>query len=116
MGSMMQDFQFEIISTAGCTNDNPVSNGISNFISTGVQTGPNDIQLCEGDNVCFDVEFTDLNAADSVYLSSNVATLFPGATFTQNTYFSPATATICFLVGPGSNPFSTITVDAQDNA
>ena len=116
VGSIIQDFQFEIISTAGCSNDNPVSNGISNFISTGVLTGPNDIQMCEGDNVCFDIEFTDLNTTDSVYLASNVAQLFPGATITQNNYFSPATATICFLVGPGSNPFSTITIDAQDNS
>ena len=116
VGSIIQDFQFEIISTAGCVNDNPAPNGISNFISTGVQTGPNEIQLCEGDNVCFDVEFTDLNATDSVYLASNVDQLFPGATMVQNSYFSPATATICFLVGPGSNPFSTITIDAQDNS
>ena len=117
VGSIIQDFQFEIISTAGCTNNNPTppATGISNFISTGVQTGPNDIQLCEGDNVCFDVEFTDATT-DSIYITSNVATLFPGATMVQNSYFSPATATICFLVGPGSNPFSTITIDAQDNA
>ena len=73
------------------------------------------IQLCEGDNVCFDVEFTDAST-DSIYLSSNVDQLFPGATIVQNSYFSPASATICFLVGPGSNPLSTITIDAQDNA
>ena len=117
MGSIMQDFQFEIISTAGCANNNPSppASGISNFISNGVQTGPNQIQLCEGDNVCFDVEFTDAST-DSIYLSSNVDQLFPGATIVQNSYFSPASATICFLVGPGSNPLSTITIDAQDNA
>ena len=81
-------------------NNNPTATGITNFISTGVQTGPNDIQLCQGDNVCFDVEFTDINALDSIYLVSNVGTLFPGATFTQNSYSSPASATICFIVGP----------------
>ena len=117
VGSIMQDFQFEIISTAGCANNNPSppASGISNFISNGVQTGPNQVQLCEGDNVCFDVEFTDAST-DSIYLSSNVDQLFPGATIVQNSYFSPASATICFLVGPGSNPLSTITIDAQDNA
>ena len=116
VGSIIQDFQFEVISSASCLNNNPTATGITNFISTGVQTGPNDIQLCQGDNVCFDVEFTDINALDSIYLVSNVGTLFPGATFTQNSYSSPATATICFIVGPTSNPFSTISVDAQDNA
>ena len=99
VGSIMQDFQFEIISTAGCANNNPSppASGISNFISNGVQTGSNQIQLCEGDNVCFDVEFTDAST-DSIYLSSNVDQLFPGATIVQNSYFSPASATICFLV------------------
>ena len=116
VGSVIQDFQFEIISSASCLNNNPSANGITNFISTGVQTGPNDIQLCQGDNVCFDVEFTDINITDSIYLVSNVSTLFPGATFTQNSYSSPATATICFIVGASGNPFSTISIDAQDNA
>ena len=118
VGSIIQDFQFEVINTAGCTNNNPSppNSGISNFSSTGVQTGPTDIQLCEGDYVCFDVEFTDSNVGDSIYLSSNADQLFPGATFTQNTFFSPASATVCFTVLPGSNPFSTISIDAADNA
>jgi len=118
VGSVIQDFQFEIISTAGCTNANPAPpvSGISNFNSSAVQIGPVDIQACEGDNICFDVVFTDANAADSVYLTSNIAQLFPGGTFIQNTFFSPASATICFTVLPGSNPFSTISIEAQDNA
>ena len=76
VGSIIQDFQFEIINTAGCTNINPSppAGGITNFVSTGVQTSPFDIQLCEGDNVCFNVEFTDV-ASDSIYLNSNVAQL-----------------------------------------
>ena len=35
---------------------------------------------------------------------------------TQNSYFSPATATFCFTIAPGTNPFSTISIDVNDNA
>ena len=117
VGSIIQDFQFEIINVAGCTNINPAppTGGITNFNSTGVLTGPFDIQVCEGDSVCFDVTFTD-NPGDSIYISSNIGQLFPGAVMTQNSYFTPATATFCFTIAPGTNPFSTISIDVNDNA
>ena len=117
VGSVIQDFQFEIINVAGCSNVNPLppAGGITNFVSSGVLTGPLDIQVCEGDSVCFDLTFTD-SPGDSIYISSNVSQLFPGATMTQNSYFSPATATFCFVILPGTNPFSTISIDVNDNA
>ena len=76
VGSIIQDFQFEIINVAGCTNINPAppTGGITNFNSTGVLTGPFDIQVCEGDSVCFDVTFTD--NPDSIYIASNIGQLF----------------------------------------
>ena len=117
VGSVIQDFQFEIINVAGCSNVNPAppTGGITNFVSSGVMTGPLDIQVCEGDSVCFDLTFTD-SPGDSIYISSNVSQLFPGASMTQNSYFSPATATFCFVIAPGTNPFSTISIDVNDNA
>lgn len=115
VGSIIQDFQFEIIT---CTNINPSPPvaGITNFVSTAVLTGPFDIQACEGDSICFDVEFTDNNPTDSLLINSNIAQLFPGASMVQNTFVSPATATFCFIVSPGSNSFSTISVTANDDA
>jgi gliding motility-associated-like protein len=116
VGSIIQDFTVEVINCIANNNPAPPAGGISNFNSTGVQTGPTDLQLCEGDNVCFDIEFTDANLGDSIFLSTNANQIFPGATFTQNSYFSPASGTICFTVLPGSNPFSTIAINANDNA
>ena len=115
VGSVMQDFQFEIIT---CTNISPSAptTGLLNFTGTAIQTGPFDIQTCEGDSVCFELEFLDNNPTDSIYINSNIAQLFPGASLVQNSYFSPATATFCFVVLPGSNPFSTISVNVNDNA
>ena len=95
VGSIIQDFQFEIIT---CTNINPTppTAGLTNFVSTAVLTGPFDIQACEGDSICFDIEFTDNNPTDSLYINSNIGQLFPGATMVQNTFVSPATASFCF--------------------
>ena len=72
VGSIIQDFQFEIIN---CTNNNPLPpSGISNF-SGGVQLTNFQVEGCEGDYICFDVTFTD-DATDSIFLSSNVDQLF----------------------------------------
>ncbi len=116
VGTFRQDFQFEVINCSGNAAPSPPANGISNFSGTGLQTSNTAIQMCEGDNVCFDIVFTDANSTDSIYLESNVATAFPGATFTQTSFFSPASATICLTANPGSNPFTSISVSARDNA
>ena len=115
VGSIIQDFQFEIISCANI-GPSPPTGGITNFSGTAILTGPFDIQACEGDSICFDMVFTDNNASDSVYVNSNISQLFPGATMSQNSYLSPVTATFCMTVLPGANPFSTISVTVNDNA
>ncbi|MCB9188075.1 MAG: gliding motility-associated C-terminal domain-containing protein [Flavobacteriales bacterium] len=116
VGSVIQDFQFEVISCAGNNNPVPPVAGVSNVSGTGFSTGPNDVQLCEGDNICFDVVFTDA-ASDSIYLTSTLQNVFPGGTFTQTSWIGgTATATICFTVPGGANPFSVITINASDNA
>ena len=115
VGSIVQDFQFRIIS---CTNSNPSpsSGGIINFTGNATLTGPFDIQACEGDSICFDMEFTDVNLTDSIYVNSNISQLFPGATVTQNSFFSPVTATFCMYIPPDANSFNTISVTVNDNA
>ena len=114
-GSFVHDFQFETIS---CTNitPSPPSTGLSNFSGGAVVTGNNNIQACHGDSICFDLVFTDNNSTDSIFISSNVNQLFPGATVSQNSFFSPVTASVCLLVGANSNTFNTIVIDAIDNA
>ena len=115
VGSIMQDFQFEIIT---CTNTGPSPpvGGIVNFYGTAILTGPFDIQACEGDSICFDMEFTDANLTDSLFVSSNISQLFPGSTVIQNGFFSPVIVSFCMVVLPGTNPFTTISVTVKDNA
>ncbi|MDC3134069.1 T9SS type A sorting domain-containing protein [Bacteroidota bacterium] len=114
-GSFLHDFQFEVISCSNIT-PSPPSTGLSNFSGGAVITGNNNIQSCQGDSICFDLVFTDNNSTDSIFINSNVNQFFPGATVSQNSFFSPVTASICLLVGANSNAFNTIVVDAIDNA
>lgn len=116
VGSIVQDFQFEVINCSGNNNPPvPPATGISNFTGSGNQTGPTNIEVCEGDNFCFRVEFTGA-ATDSIYLTSNVAYALPGATITQLSYFSPAVAEICWTAIPGANPYSSVSINAVDNS
>ena len=113
-GSFLHDFQFEVIT---CTNitPSPPSTGLSNFSGGATLTGNNSVQACHGDSICFDLVFTD-NNPDSIFISSNVNQFFPGATVSQNSFFSPVTASVCLLVGANSNTFNTIVIEAIDNA
>lgn len=100
VGSVMNDMQF-IVTT--CNNAVPLApNSILNFNNNGTNAilNGNTIDLCSGDQFCFDIVFSDPDIGDVLDLSSNVTTVLPGATFTQ-TGTNPATATICWAYHPG---------------
>ena len=117
VGSMVHDIQFEVIACPGNNNPDPPATGITNFSGTGTQTGLNQVQVCEGDNFCFDVTFSDPDG-DSVYLSSNIDSVLSGATFTLswNATGDECTANICWTALPGSPSFTSFSVLAEDNA
>jgi len=117
VGSVMQDFQFEILV---CQNigPSPPAGGIVNLY--GADTLPGSlgfgIQACEGDSICFDMVFTDSNPNDTLSITSNITQLFPGSTFSQTGSTSPVTASFCMAVLPGTNPFTAINVSVTDNS
>jgi gliding motility-associated-like protein len=113
ISSIIHDFQFEIIN---CTNTppSPPAGGITNFSGTGSQTGPTTIDVCVGDNVCFDVVFNDPNGANILTLTTNGTSILPGATFTQ-TGTNPATGTFCWNAVTGYSG-SVVTFIAEDDA
>jgi hypothetical protein len=115
VGTMVQDYQFEVINCAA--NDVPTAptSGVSNFTGGGSQTGPNSIQVCEGDSFCFDLVLSDADAGTTLAVTSNIQSIFPTATFTV-TGTNPATATVCYTVQPGDPTLSTISFTAEDNA
>lgn len=114
VGSVVQDFQFEVIS---CTNQVPSTptNGITNYSGGGVQTGPASIQVCEGDSFCFDVVFEDSDPTNSLTVTSNLQQSFPGATITT-TGTNPVTATVCHTVPSGAPTNSIISFEVADDA
>jgi gliding motility-associated-like protein len=115
VGSLVQDFQFEVINCP--SNTNPVEPaGITNYTGDGVQISSNEIEVCPGDSFCFQLEFTDLNTTDSIFISSNLDVALPGATFTQLTFQSPAIAEICWTATTTVPSNSSVVFNARDNA
>lgn len=115
VGSLTQDFQFEVINCPA--NTNPVEpTGISNYSGDGTQLSNNEIEVCPGDQFCFQLEFTDLNAGDSIFISSNLNVALPGATFTQLTFQSPAIAEVCWTANTSVPSNTSVVFNARDNA
>jgi len=118
VGSIIYDFTIEVIS---CSNFNPQISNVElinpncDFNLDQQET----INISEGTSGCFDIEFTDLNSTDSIFItSSNLNSIFQNGTATliQTTFFSPATARVCFTAAPGMDTLSFLTINVQDNA
>lgn len=115
VGSLTQDFQFEVINCPA--NTNPVEpTGITNYTGDGTQISNNEIEVCPGDEFCFQLEFTDLNAGDSIFISSNLSSALPGAQFTQLSFQSPAICEICWTATNSVPSNTNIVFNARDNA
>ena len=113
IGTYMQDIQFVIMN---CPNAPPSApNNLTNVTGSGTVTGNTSIQLCENDNFCAELVFTDADAVDIITLSSNIAAVLPGATITINNG-SPASATVCWTENIGGPAFYSFSVDAIDDA
>lgn len=116
-GSIMHDFQFEVIT---CTNTtpNPPLGGIQLISGNANQTGPNTIELCEGSSACFRMTFDDPDVNDVLTIdtnTSNIFTAFPGAIITT-TGTNPLVIDICWTVPAGSPTQITATVTVTDGA
>ncbi|MCB9196538.1 MAG: gliding motility-associated C-terminal domain-containing protein [Flavobacteriales bacterium] len=115
VGSLTQDFQFEVINCPA--NTNPVEpTGITNYTGGGTQISNHQIEVCPGDQFCFELVFTDLNAGDSIYISSNLGVALPGATFNQLSYQSPAVAEVCWTATSTVPSNTSVVFSARDNA
>ncbi|MFN3341811.1 MAG: PKD domain-containing protein, partial [Flavobacteriales bacterium] len=113
-GTVVQDFQFEVIN---CVNQVPAVpvGGITNYTGGGAQTGPNSIQVCEGDNFCFNLTFTDTDVTNVLQVTSNIQQIFPGAVVTT-TGTNPVTVQVCHTVPSGAPANSIISFEVEDDA
>lgn len=91
-GTVIQDFQFQVIN---CTNNAPQAPAsLTNYTGQGQQSGPNTINLCLGQSACFDVTFTDADATDQLVVDPFISNFPPGATYTV-TGTNPLTINVC---------------------
>ena len=117
-GTVVHDYQ--IIVTA-CSNTPPIPPLGGVVIQPGggaFSTGPNSIEICEGASACFDMTFSDVNAANILTLdpnTTNVAANLPGAVVTT-TGTNPITVTVCWTVPPGAPSQINVTVSVLDGA
>ncbi len=116
-GSIIHDFQFEVIN---CTNVTPVPPAAGIVLTSGnaLQTSPTTLELCEGSTACFSMVFSDPDPTDTLTIDtaiSNIFTAFPGAVITV-TGTNPVTIGICWTVPAGSPSQIVTTVTVTDNA
>ncbi len=113
IGSIMRDIQVVV---QNCTNVQPNESGSGGIINNGggIRLDSNSMEACPGDALLFDVIFEDGNAGDSVILSTNIATVLPGATFTS-TGMNPVTGTVSWTPTGNDAGFHNFVIVVQDN-
>ncbi|MBL7950649.1 MAG: gliding motility-associated C-terminal domain-containing protein [Flavobacteriales bacterium] len=109
LGTVMRDFLFVV---SNCSNTPPLTTGLTNS-TTGFITSAGSIEVCDGLPFCVDIPFTDADPG-AITLTSNVAALLPGATFTI-TGSNPVVGRLCWTPDPAYSP-ANILVTARDNA
>ena len=77
IGSTMRDIQIRVIA---CTNNPPQLDTVSN-VQGGEQVGPYKVFVCVGDSVSFNIWGRDIDTADTLTITSNLALSIPGATY-----------------------------------
>jgi gliding motility-associated-like protein len=90
--------------------------GMLNFSGTAQQTGLNTIQGSIGQTTCFDIIFQD-SPLDSVIILSNLSSLFPNSSFTQNQFTGGTIgSTFCFTITDSTVTIDTLFISATDNS
>jgi gliding motility-associated-like protein len=130
-GSNMRDILFIIQSCP--PNAAPSGSTIQNFVGTGgaTATGPNTIEMCEGDDMCFELQFVDSNYAvdTNMFIFTNLTGILVGpnpndtATISNSVVDSifingdtllRITSTICWTAPPGSGGVYNFYVGVND--
>ncbi len=110
IGVVMRDITFVVIA---CTGDVPETQGVVNNTG-GILTGPNSIEVCDGEAFCLDVVFTDTDPGTVLQVVSQATALLPGASFIVSGT-NPATARICWT-GDLSNTPVNVLIQADDGS
>ena len=114
IGYVMRDIPFIVYDCANSAPD-PTSGSIANVTGDGAAMDSSSAAVCAEGSICFDVAISDADSTQSITLSTNIATVLPGANFDVSGT-NPVTAHICWNAAgavPGDNVF---TITATDDA
>jgi gliding motility-associated-like protein len=122
-GYIHHDFQVEVVNNPNCQPPGPLT-GVTNHTGSGIVTGSNTVEICEGQNFCIDIEFSDADVGDTLRIDSsntNVWAAMPGVTVTPNYPFAPdslnhLTLTVCWNVPVGASPNTQGSVGVTDGS
>lgn len=115
IGKVMRDIQF-IVQTCSNSVPDPSAGAITGMTGTAVQSGPFSIEMCEQADFTFSTTFSDPNPGDNLTLTSNIASVLPGATVTTSGT-NPLTATVSWTAPTGTaNTNTTFSLTINDGA
>ncbi|MBA3971397.1 MAG: hypothetical protein H0X46_04520, partial [Bacteroidetes bacterium] len=117
IGTVMRDIQFIVQSCSNIVPDPaPTAGAITGMTGTAVQSGPYQIEMCEGADFTFTATYTDSDAADSLSIVTNILSVLPGATITFSGT-NPLTVVISWIAPGGSAGTNTnFSVTVNDGA
>ncbi|MEM6343009.1 MAG: PKD domain-containing protein [Bacteroidota bacterium] len=98
LGSVTRDFQVQVDNCPSGVGALPVFDGLQN-VSNASMPGPNNLVVCEGQTVSFDIAFSDADAMDNILVSSNVTTVLDSSTFIS-AGANPAQGVVTWTPGP----------------
>ena len=98
------------VSNCAGGNNDPQSLGLSN-LSGNTAVNNNEIDVCAGNTLCFDLEFYDPDASDTLNLSSNLLSTYPNATINVSG-INPLTASVCI---PNISQGGNLHIGVNDN-
>lgn len=120
-GCITRDLQW-VVNT--CNNAAPSQlcnpNSIVNFSGSGALVGPNEVEVCYGQNFSFVILVSDsfgLSSSQYLTATTNVQSVLPGSQFSvvSNTAQDSLWITVSWVATLGAAPFNTFNVNVSDN-
>ncbi|RMG79825.1 MAG: hypothetical protein D6707_07460 [Bacteroidetes bacterium] len=109
---VMREIQFVVIA---CNNNPPEpSAGLANTTGSASVNGNVITMQCPGEDICFDISFTDVDVNQNLTISSNIDSLLTGAVITTSGT-NPLVVNVCYTYQPGDRGGSVVFI-AEDES
>ncbi|MBK6626990.1 MAG: gliding motility-associated C-terminal domain-containing protein [Flavobacteriales bacterium] len=112
VGVTVRDFEFIVVACSNQVPSLPVAADMD--LGPAIAQGGASLAVCHGDLLDLSIPFSDPDASDALTLTSNVAQVLPGSTFTQ-AGTNPAVAAIHWSPLPGMTGTYTFIIASTDD-